>query len=108
MSDPVSVIARFAPLPEKRADLRVLLAGMVGPTRSEEGCRRYDLYEAPPDGELVLIERYDDQAALEHHRTTEHYLNYRAQLSALLASPITVSVLAPLDEAEASSHRLRE
>ncbi len=88
MSDPVSVIARFAPLPERRADLRVLLAGMVGPTRSEEGCRRYDLYEAPPDG--------------------EHYLNYRAQLSALLASPITVSVLAPLDEAEASRHRLRE
>lgn len=46
---------------------------------------------APADGDLVLIERYDDQAALEHHRTTEHYLNYRAQLSRLLASPISVS-----------------
>ena len=47
----------------------------------------------------ALIERYDDEAALEHHRTTEHYLNYRAQLSPLLASPISVTVLASLDEA---------
>jgi quinol monooxygenase YgiN len=98
VSHPVGVIARFAPLPEKRTDLQALLEGMVAPVRSETGCRSYNLYEAA-DGDLVLIERYDDQAALEHHRTTEHYLNYRAQLSPLLASPISVTVLAPLDEA---------
>jgi quinol monooxygenase YgiN len=98
VSHPVGVIARFAPLPEKRSDLQALLEGMVAPVRSEPGCRSYNLYEAA-DGDLVLIERYDDQAALEHHRTTEHYLNYRAQLSPLLASPISVTVLAPLDEA---------
>jgi quinol monooxygenase YgiN len=99
VSHPVGVIARFAPLPEKRSDLRALLEGMVGPTRSEPGCHSYNLYEVPVDGDLVLIERYDDPAALEHHRTTEHYLNYRAQLGPLLASPISVAVLAPLDEA---------
>jgi quinol monooxygenase YgiN len=99
MSHPVGVIARFAPLPEKRSDLQALLDGMVAPTRSEAGCRSYNLYEVPDGGELVLIERYDDQTALEHHRTTEHYLNYRAQLSSLLASPLSVTVLAPVDEA---------
>jgi quinol monooxygenase YgiN len=99
VSHPVGVIARFAPLPEKRSDLQALLEGMVAPTRSEAGCRSYNLYEVPADGDLVLIERYNDQAALEHHRTTEHYLNYRAQLSPLLARPISVTVLAPLDEA---------
>jgi quinol monooxygenase YgiN len=99
MSHPVGVIARFAPRPEKRSDLQALLEGMLAPARSEPGCRSYDLYEAAADGDLVLVERYDDQAALEHHRTTEHYLNYRAQLSPLLASPISVTVLAPLDEA---------
>lgn len=99
MSHPVGVIAQFAPLPEKRPDLKALLEGMVAPTRSETGCRSYNLYEAPADGHLVLIEGYDDQAALEHHRTTKHYLNYRAQLSPLLAGPISVTVLAPLDEA---------
>jgi len=99
MSGPVGVIARFAPLPEKRSDLRALLAGMLAPTRSEAGCRSYNLYEVPADGDLVLIERYDDQAALDHHRTTEHYLNYRAQLSPVVASPISVTALAPVDEA---------
>ena len=99
MSHPVGVIARFAPLPEKRSDLQALLEGMVAPTRSEAGCRSYNLYQVSADGDLVLIERYDDQAALEHHRTTEHYLNYRAQLSPLLAGPISVTALAPVDEA---------
>ena len=63
------------------------------------GCCIYNLYEAPAHGDLVLIERYADQASLERHRTSKHYLNYRAQLSPLLASPISVTVLAPLDEA---------
>jgi quinol monooxygenase YgiN len=99
VSHPVGVIARFAPLPEKRSDLQALLEGMVAPTRCEAGCGSYNLYEVSGGGELVLIERYVDQAALEHHRTTEHYLNYRAQLSSLLASPISVTVLAPVDEA---------
>ena len=99
MSHSVGVIARFAPLPEKHSDLRALLEGMVGPTRSEPGCHSYNLYEVPAEGDLVLIERYNDQAALEHHRTTEHYLNYRAHLGPLLANPISVTVLAPLDEA---------
>jgi quinol monooxygenase YgiN len=99
MSHPVGVIARFAPLPEKRSDLQALLEGMVASTRSEAGCRSYNLYEVPSDGDLVLIERYDDQAALEHHRTTEHYLNYRAQLRPLVAGPISVTALAPVDEA---------
>ena len=71
---------------------------MVAPVRSEAGCRSYNLDEAA-DGDLVLIEGYNDQAALEHHRTTEHALNYRAQLGPRLASPISVTVLAPLDEA---------
>ena len=99
MSHPVSVVARFAPLPEKRSDLQALLESMVAPTRSEAGCRIYNLYEAQADSDLVLIERYDDLAALEHHRTSKHYLDYRAQLSPLLASPVSVTVLAPLDEA---------
>jgi quinol monooxygenase YgiN len=99
VSHPVGVIARFAPLREKRSELQALLKNMVSPTRSEAGCRSYNLYEVPDGGDLVLIERYDDQAALEHHRKTEHYLNYRAQLSPVLASPISVTVLAPVDEA---------
>lgn len=99
MSQPVAVIARFAAQPGKRPSLQTLLEGMVTPTRSESGCRSYDLYEVPDSGDFVLFERYRDQEALLAHRSTDHYVNYRARLDDLLASPISVTVLATLDEA---------
>lgn len=99
MSQPVVVIARFSAHSDKTAALQQLLEGMVSPTRAEPGCDRYDLYEVGNGEGLILIERYEDQQALEHHRSTDHYINYRAHLDELLSSPISVNVLNPLDEA---------
>lgn len=99
MSQSVAVIARFAARPDKQTALQTLLEGMVYPTRAEPGCYRYDLYEVSDGGDFVLFERYHDQQALLDHRSTDHYVNYRAQLDDLLASPISVTVLEPLDEA---------
>jgi quinol monooxygenase YgiN len=95
---PVTVIARFTPTPERAAQLQALLAGMVAPTRSEPGCHLYDLFTAHGDDtEFVLIERYEDTPALEAHRASAHYKSYRAQLPDMLAKPIDVTVLAPVD-----------
>ena len=99
MSQPVVVIARFSAQSDKKAALQKLLEGMVGATRAEPGCDRYDLYEVSDGEGLILVERYKDQQALEHHRSTDHYINYRAHLDDLLSSPISVTVLNPLDEA---------
>ncbi|KCB06382.1 putative quinol monooxygenase, partial [Mycobacterium tuberculosis] len=52
-------------------------------------------------GELVLFERYRSRIALDEHRGSPHYLNYRAQVGELLTRPVAVTVLAPLDEASA-------
>ncbi|MBA6439954.1 putative quinol monooxygenase [Streptomyces sp. GMR22] len=96
--NPVTVIARFTPAPDRAPQLQALLEGMIAPTRSEPGCRSYDLYttgtQAP---DFVLLERYQDFAALEAHRTTAHYTAYRAQLSDLLAEPVEVSLLRPVN-----------
>ncbi|WP_406631477.1 putative quinol monooxygenase [Amycolatopsis sp. WGS_07] len=94
----MTVIARFAPTPERAAQLRALLEGMVAPTRSEPGCLLYNLFTSRGDDpEFVLIERYEDTPALEAHRASAHYKNYRAQLPEMLAKPIEVTVLAPVD-----------
>ncbi|KZS76897.1 antibiotic biosynthesis monooxygenase [Mycobacterium kansasii] len=106
MSSSIAVIARFTPRPESRDALRVLLAGMTGPTRAEDGCRTYDLYESADGAELVLFERYRDRSALDEHRGSAHYRSYREQLPALLSEPIAVTVLSPLDEA-AGSERIQ-
>lgn len=96
--NPVTVIARFTPTPESAGRLRGLLKGMVAPTRAEAGCHSYDLFATQGDGaEFVLVECYQDSSALAAHRASTHYRNYRAQLPELLASPISVTVLAPVD-----------
>jgi len=99
MSQPVVVIGRFSALPDKVTALQKLLEGMVGPTRAEPGCDRYDLFGTSDADGFVLVERYQDQQALQDHRSTDHYVNYRAHLDELLASPISVSVVTPIDEA---------
>lgn len=94
----VSVVASFRPHPGREDDLRALLSWMVERTRAEPGCERYDLYEERDgDGDLHLFERYRDQEALEAHRATEHYVEYRRKVADLLREPIGVIVLDPID-----------
>ena len=45
-------------------------------TRQEPGCRQYVFHQCVEEPNRFLIyEVYDDQAALEAHRATEHFLN---------------------------------
>src|SRR3954466_5379249 len=87
MSPSIAVIARFTPRPESTEAVRTLLRGMTTPTRAEDGCRTYDVYQSAAEGELVLFERYRDRTALEEHRGSTHYVNYRARLAGLLTKP---------------------
>jgi quinol monooxygenase YgiN len=96
------VLARFVPKPAQEPRVEAILRGMVASTREEPGCRRYDLYRTTVAGSTVfcLIERYADQAAIQAHRETRAYKEYRANIADLLAHPIEVSVLDALDARE--------
>ncbi len=94
----VSVFASFRPREGRAGDLRSLLTWMVGQTRAEPGCERYELYEErQAGGALHLFERYRSREALEAHRATDHYVEYRRQVEDLLEEPIGVIVLEPID-----------
>lgn len=93
----IIVFAGFRPKPGDEAEVEAILRGMVVPTRSEAGCRRYDLYRSADGKRFHLFEIYDDEAALDHHRSTGHYKSYRAQIADLLAEPITVQTVVPVD-----------
>jgi quinol monooxygenase YgiN len=45
------------------------------------------------DGAFVLCEAYVSMAAVEAHRATDHYRDYRARIEPLLATPITPEIL---------------
>lgn len=50
---------------------------------AEPGCRRFDVQQEKGDPTLfLLIEVYDDQAALDLHRDSVHFKAFRAETAA--------------------------
>lgn len=94
----VTVFASFRPIPGKEPELQELLAWMVGNTRAEPGCERYDLYRG--EGEPAtfhLFESYRDGRALERHRDAAYFVEYRRRVVDLLEAPIDVVVMTGVD-----------
>ena len=43
-------------------------------TRAEDGCLKYELYSSlDSEGELILVEHWRDEAALESHKNQPHF-----------------------------------
>ncbi|GAB2893604.1 putative quinol monooxygenase [Microbulbifer echini] len=97
MKIPVLVFASFYPKPGKEEDVKDILMGMVAPSRAEHGNLIYEFCEqAGTKGKekiYNLIEKYEDETALDKHKNSSHYINYRKNIEALLAEPIGVTNL---------------
>ena len=93
----IVVFASFYPKNKKSNEVKDIILAMVDPTRSEEGNEIYNFYETKKDdGKNIsfhLFEVYKDSAALDFHRNTSHYKNYRSKIADLLDRPIEVKVL---------------
>ncbi len=100
MNSSVIVIASFTPKDGAEHEVEKILQGMVSPSRGEAGCTCYDLYQKEASTSFTLFESYKNQAALEEHRQTEHFKNYRAQIIELLKEPIQVNILQEINAAK--------
>ena len=92
----IVVFASFYPKNEKKNEVKETILAMTDPTRSEEGNEIYNFYELKNDDKNIsfhLFEVYKDPAALDFHRNTSHYKNYRSKIVDLLDRPIEVKVL---------------
>ena len=97
----IVVFASFYPKNKKNNEVKDIILAMVDPARSEEGNEIYNFYEAKKDdgknNSFHLFEVYKDPAALDFHRNTSHYKNYRSKIVDLLDRPIEVKVLTSID-----------
>ena len=97
----IVVFASFHPKKDKSNEVKNIILAMINPTRSEEGNEIYNFYEEKKDGDknisFHLFEVYKDSAALDFHRNTSHYKNYRSKIADLLDKPIEVKVLTSID-----------
>jgi quinol monooxygenase YgiN len=67
--------------------LEAELRALVGPSRKEEGCLRYDLQRSVDiPGALLLHEVWTSREAHTEHTNTRHFLRWNARKDALLAS----------------------
>ena len=93
----IVVLASFYPKINKNDEIKEIILSMVDPTRSEEGNEIYNFYEEKKDdGKNIsfhLFEVYKNSTALDFHRNTSHYKNYRSKVADLLDKPIEVKVL---------------
>ena len=97
----IVLLASFYPKNQKNNETKEIILAMVNPTRSEEGNEIYNFYELKNDDgkntSYHLFEVYKDSAALDFHRNTSHYKNYRSKIVDLLDKPIEVKVLTSID-----------
>jgi|TARA_Y100000758_G_scaffold121400_1_gene85518 quinol monooxygenase YgiN len=97
----IIVLASFYPKKDKNNEAKEIILSMINPTRSEEGNELYNFYEEKNDEakstSFHLFEIYKDSAALDFHRNTPHYKNYRSKIVDLLEKPIEVKVLNSID-----------
>lgn len=90
----IDVVAHIHAKPGAEAALRAVLEGFVAPTRAEEGCLRYDLFEDLKNpGKYTFIEEWTSEEALAKHGQSAHIQAGRAQFPELLAEPGWVQVL---------------
>ena len=85
----LKVIAHIRARPEKIDEMREMLSGLVGPTRAEAGCVRYELLHNTADPtDFTFVEEWRDDAALESHFNTEHIKRALTRFQELAAEPL--------------------
>ena len=97
----IIVLASFHPKKDRVKEVKKIILSMINPTRSEEGNELYNFYEEKnKDDKIIsfhLFEIYKNSAALDFHRETTHYKDYRSKIDDLLERPREVKVLNSID-----------
>ena len=66
---------------------------MLTPTRAEQGCRLYLLYESNTRGLFYFYEEWESQAALNRHTETPHYKQLAHNIRDFLEGAFEVNIL---------------
>ena len=83
-----TIIGMVVARPEKREELRAILAAPIAPTRAEPGCLNYDFHVDAEDlNAFMFYENWRSRADLEAHLKMQHLAPLQSHVDELLASP---------------------
>lgn len=84
---PIKVVAHLISKPDTIDQTREVLIGIVEPTRAEDGCIAYELFQNNSDPTaFTFVEEWTDDAALDAHLESRHLLEAGIKLGDLLAA----------------------
>ena len=70
-------IARIRARPGQDQQVAEALKALVAPSRAEEGCLLYDVCRSADDAtQLLVLEEWESQAALDAHMRTPHFVAF--------------------------------
>lgn len=93
----LALIARMKVREGKESDFERVMGHLAAQVRSNEpGCKLYALCKAKEPGEYVVLERYDDQAALSAHSQSAHFKEAGPALGAVLDGRPKIELLTEL------------
>ena len=81
MSNTRKITALLTAKPGKTAELEALIRSMIALCRAAPGNLRWDVWQDRDDpARFVLDELYVDDAAIQAHRTSPHFLDYASKV----------------------------
>lgn len=81
----INVTATFLAKQGQEKALETLLTGIIEPTRNEDGCLRYCLFQDEKQPQKFMFqEQFKDQAAFDFHGQQPHFQALIANLDGLL------------------------
>lgn len=97
---PLPVVAVITAKPGATELVREALTELVAPTRLEEGCLSYSLYQSSDDPTVfVTVESWRGAGDLEQHMASAHIAATFAKAGDALAAPPAIHSLVPIDVA---------
>jgi quinol monooxygenase YgiN len=90
----LGLTAEVTAKPEYIEPLRAALMMLIAPSRAEDGCLQYDLYEdRGQPGHFIFIERWRDAAALAAHAKASHSVAHGPKVKDWVVAPAKLTRL---------------
>lgn len=89
----IRLIVCFSAREGKAEELKSLFAKLVQSTRTEAGCKMYELSQSTKTGAFYLNEHWESKAHLDAHMATAHFKESSGQTHALMTGEPTFDFL---------------
>ncbi|MCL1996120.1 MAG: antibiotic biosynthesis monooxygenase [Defluviitaleaceae bacterium] len=88
----IVLLVQFEVAQNKHNEVFDVFKNLVKSSQEEEGCIEYDLYQELNDpNKFSLIEKWKDQAAIDFHNSTPHFLNNIDKVKELAGKSLVVN-----------------